>query len=119
MLLSFVHGLELLWLQVFSDSKKGIACILWERRILALFTILSLLWSQCQSPLEPWLRVVTPGRCQLVLMRLETAPRAMVFPSAPEFSDLWKFHLVSFISPSPSPPNKMIKSWPSLAFLCS
>lgn len=65
------------------------------------------------------LGVVTPGHRQYILIRLEAAPGAVVSPSEPEFPDLRTFHLVSRISLSRLPPNKKIKSWPSLAFLCS
>lgn len=119
-LLSSGRVLELLWLQVISDSQEGHCPQPVMEEDLGTVHLSVASFGLCaRAFLIPGLRVMTPGHCQSALIRLEAAPRAMVSPSEPGFSDLWKFHLVSFISPPPSPPNKKIKSWPSLAFLRS
>ena len=73
------------------------------------------------SPAWAWVSLGSLGICHSLLMRLQATPfsfRASVSLSEPEFHDFWRFHLVSLISPPPTPQIKAITNQLSLASLC-
>lgn len=89
MFLYFGHGLlNYYGCWYFEIAKKSSTCSQWGEDLGTVHIPVASFGLCAKVFLTPGLRVMTPGHCQSGLIRLEAAPRTVVSPFEPEFSDL-------------------------------